>query len=149
LGLGPGDLAEGVVVGLVQAPAEQLQPLGDQRLLDRSAGLLGGLGVAERKATATRATRGTRRRGGPAAGLAEIGRVLRPDAWALIWDFRPGVRPHLFGPRHPHLPDPVQHARGTPLRVVNATPWPSPWRFTITQRVGQVRADGSPSLHPR
>src|SRR5512132_4312580 len=53
LGLGPGDLAEGVVVGLVQAPAEQLQPLGDQRLLDRSAGLLGGLGVAERKATAT------------------------------------------------------------------------------------------------
>jgi hypothetical protein len=100
LGLGPGDLAEGVVVGLVQAPAEQLQPLGDQRLLDRSAGLLGGLGVAERKATATRATRGTRRRGGPAAGLAEIGRVLRPDARALIWDFRPGVRSHPFGPRH-------------------------------------------------
>jgi ubiquinone/menaquinone biosynthesis C-methylase UbiE len=29
----------------------------------------------------------------PAAGLAEIGRVLRPDARALIWDFRPGGRP--------------------------------------------------------
>ena len=41
----------------------------------------------------------------PTAGLAEIGRVLRPDARALISDFRPGVRPHLFGPRHAHLPD--------------------------------------------
>jgi ubiquinone/menaquinone biosynthesis C-methylase UbiE len=29
----------------------------------------------------------------PAAGLAEIGRALRPGARALIWDFRPGVRP--------------------------------------------------------
>jgi SAM-dependent methyltransferase len=85
----------------------------------------------------------------PTAGLAEIGRVLRPNARALIWDFRPGVRPHLFGPRHAHLPDPVQHARGTRLRVVNATPWPWPWRFTLTRRVELVRADGSPSLHPR
>jgi SAM-dependent methyltransferase len=71
----------------------------------------------------------------PTAGLAEIGRVLRPDARALIWAFRPGVRPHLFGPRHAHLPDPVEHARGSPLRVVNATPWPWPWRFTLTQRI--------------
>ena len=30
----------------------------------------------------------------PAAGLAEIGRVLRLGARTLIWDFRPGVRPH-------------------------------------------------------
>jgi ubiquinone/menaquinone biosynthesis C-methylase UbiE len=29
----------------------------------------------------------------PTAGLAEIGRVLRPSSRALIWDFRPGVRP--------------------------------------------------------
>ncbi|HEV2928133.1 MAG TPA: class I SAM-dependent methyltransferase, partial [Propionibacteriaceae bacterium] len=43
----------------------------------------------------------------PTAGLAEIGRILRPDARALIWDLRPGVRPHPFGPRHAHLPDPV------------------------------------------
>jgi SAM-dependent methyltransferase len=78
------------------------------------------------------------------AGLAEIARVLRPGARALIWDFRPGVRPHPFGPRHAHMPDPVEHARSSPLRVVNATPWPWPWRLKLTQRIELVRADGSP-----
>jgi SAM-dependent methyltransferase len=80
----------------------------------------------------------------PAAGLAEIGRVLRPDARALIWDFRPGVRPHVFGPRHAHIPDPVDHTRGSRLRVVNATPWSWPWRFQLTQRIELVRSDRSP-----
>jgi SAM-dependent methyltransferase len=84
----------------------------------------------------------------PAAGLAEIGRVLRPGARALIWDFRPGVRPHLFGPRHAHIPDPVDHTRGSRLRVVNATPWPWPWRLTLTQRIELVRTDRSPSVSP-
>jgi SAM-dependent methyltransferase len=84
----------------------------------------------------------------PAAGLAEIGRVLRPDARALIWDLRPGSGPHLFGPRHAHLPDPVEHTRGAPLRVVKATPWPWPWRFQLTQRIELARADRSASLNP-
>jgi ubiquinone/menaquinone biosynthesis C-methylase UbiE len=73
----------------------------------------------------------------PAAGLAEISRVLRPGARALVWDFRPG-----YVPLHGDLPDPVEHTRGTPLRAVSATPWRWPWRFRLTQRIELARAGG-------
>jgi SAM-dependent methyltransferase len=72
----------------------------------------------------------------PAAGLAEIGRVLRSDARALVWDFRSGVWPF-----HADLPDPVEHTQGAPLRVVSATPWRWPWRLNLTQRIELVRDD--------
>jgi SAM-dependent methyltransferase len=75
----------------------------------------------------------------PTAGLAEINRVLRPGARALIWDFRPGVRPF-----HAVLPDVVEHTHGSPLRVVSVTPWRWPWRFNLIQRTDLVRADSSP-----
>jgi SAM-dependent methyltransferase len=74
-----------------------------------------------------------------AAGLNEIGRVLRPRGRALVWDFRRGRMP-----LHGQLPDPADHAEGTSLRVVSATPWRWPWRLALTQRVELVPdGDGS------
>jgi SAM-dependent methyltransferase len=71
----------------------------------------------------------------PKAGLADIGRVLRPGGRALVWDFRAGPVP-----LHGHPPDPVEHARGSPLHVVDATPWRWPWRFNLIRRIELVRA---------
>jgi SAM-dependent methyltransferase len=73
----------------------------------------------------------------PAAALIEIGRVLRPDGRALIWDFRPGVAPF-----HAHLPDPLERAQRSPLGVVSATPWRWPWRFHVVDRIELARVDG-------
>ena len=71
----------------------------------------------------------------PKAGLAEIDRVLRPGARALVWDFRQG-----FLPFHARLPNPVEHTHGVPLRVVSATPSRWRWGFHLTQRIELVRA---------
>ncbi len=72
----------------------------------------------------------------PATGLTEIGRVLRPGAPALVWDFRRGA-----GPLHAHLPDPVERARGSSMRVASVTPWRWPWTLSLIQRIELVRAD--------
>jgi len=78
----------------------------------------------------------------PESGLSEVGRVLRPGGRALIWDFRPGIRA-----LHRHIPDPVEHARGSRLQVAGATPWRWPWKVGLMQRVELVRPY-EPSRHP-
>ncbi len=74
----------------------------------------------------------------PTAGLTEIGRVLSPNGRALVWDLRGGPVP-----LHGRLPDPVERAHGSSLRVVTATPWRWPWWFSLTQRIELVHSDGS------
>ncbi len=75
----------------------------------------------------------------PAAGLAEIGRVLRPGGRALIWDVKPDGIPLPIGPRHAEIPNPLALVDGTSLRPVGATPWHWPWRFTLARRIELVR----------
>jgi SAM-dependent methyltransferase len=69
-------------------------------------------------------------------GLAEIGRVLRPDGRALIWDLRPGAVP-----LHSGMPDPVERVHDSALRVLSAVPWRWPWRFSMSQRIELVPLD--------
>jgi SAM-dependent methyltransferase len=121
---------------------------GDQRRPEFLVGDVAALAFPDRSFDLVVSTLSMHHWADPAAALAEIGRVLRPDARALIWDLRPGGRPHLFGRRHAHIPDPVDHTRGSPLRVVNTTAWPWPWRFNLTQRIELVRADRPASLNP-
>jgi ubiquinone/menaquinone biosynthesis C-methylase UbiE len=75
----------------------------------------------------------------PTAGLDEIGRVLRPNGRALVWDFRAGPVP-----LHRRLSDPVERARGSSLRVASATPWRWPWRLTFTRRIEMTRTEDAP-----
>jgi SAM-dependent methyltransferase len=118
---------------------------GDQRRPEFLVGDVAALAFPDRSFDLVVSTLSMHHWADPAAALAEIGRVLRPGARALIWDLRPGVRPHLFGPRHALIPDPVDHTHGSPLEVVNVTPWRWPWRFTLIQRIELARADKSPA----
>lgn len=70
----------------------------------------------------------------PAAGLAEIRRVLRPGGRALLWDLRQGRMP-----LHRHMPDPMAHVSQGGLEIVSVTPWRWPWRFRLLTRIEIMR----------
>jgi SAM-dependent methyltransferase len=63
------------------------------------------------------------------AGLAEIGRVVRPEGLVLIWDLGRGA------PLHGHAPDPTETLHGAPLDVVAARPWRWPGPVSLVQRI--------------
>jgi SAM-dependent methyltransferase len=75
----------------------------------------------------------------PEQGLAEIGRVLRPDGKTLVWDLRQGLLPFVHG-----MSDPMSQVPGPGLRLVGATPWRWPWRFSLITRIELVRAVPEP-----
>ncbi len=62
-------------------------------------------------------------------GLAEIGRVVRPEGRVLIWDLGRGA------PLHAHAPDPTEAMHGAPLDVVGARPWRWPGPLPFVQRI--------------
>jgi SAM-dependent methyltransferase len=70
----------------------------------------------------------------PAAGIAEIGRVLRPGGRALVWDFG---RRRI--PLHRHMREPVAFVPHDSLQVVSVTPWRWPWRFRLLDRIELMR----------
>jgi SAM-dependent methyltransferase len=76
----------------------------------------------------------------PNAGLEEIGRVLRPDGRALIWDLRPGVVPF-----HRDVPDPILQAHASSLRMVSDSPWLWPWKLYLGERIELVPSAESPT----
>jgi ubiquinone/menaquinone biosynthesis C-methylase UbiE len=134
LDLDPAMIARG------QANADRLGNGGDQRRPSFLVGDVAALAFPDESCDLVVSTLSMHHWADPTAGLAEIGRVLRPGARALVWDFRPGVRPF-----HAHdLPDPVDPARVTALRVASATPWRWPLWFNFLQRTVMVRAEGSP-----
>jgi SAM-dependent methyltransferase len=63
------------------------------------------------------------------AGLAEIGRVVRPEGRVLIWDLGRGA------PLHAHAPDPTEAMHGAPLDIVGARPWQWPGPLSFVQRI--------------
>ena len=67
------------------------------------------------------------------AALSEIGRVLRPNGRALVWDLRGG-----FVPMHGRLPDPASHTAGTTMTLARSTAWRWPWRFSLLRRIELV-----------
>jgi SAM-dependent methyltransferase len=75
----------------------------------------------------------------PTAGVAEIGRVLRPGAPGAglgLAARRPATSIRTT-PRAPARPGPTHPWHSA--RLVGATPWQWPWTFTLIQRIELMR----------
>ena len=68
------------------------------------------------------------------AGLAEVGRVLRPGGRALVWDLRAGMVP-----LHRDVPDPLGVEPPPSLELAGATPWRWPLGLKLTHRIELAR----------
>jgi SAM-dependent methyltransferase len=63
------------------------------------------------------------------AGLAEMGRVVRPGGTIVIWDLGAGA------PLHGHAPDPLHAVAGSGLAVVSSRPWRWPGPLSFVRRI--------------
>jgi SAM-dependent methyltransferase len=124
------------MIARAQANADRLGNGGDQRRPSFLVGDVAAVAFPDESCDLVVSTLSMHHWADPEAGLAEIGRVLRPNTRALIWDFRSRPRPH-----HANPPDPEASTRGTPLYVVGTKPWRWPWRFNLIRRIELVRAD--------
>jgi SAM-dependent methyltransferase len=77
------------------------------------------------------------------AGLAEMWRVLRPGALALIWDTRRGFS--LF---HLRSPDPLDGVDASPLELRDITEWAWPFGLTFFRRLDLARPLEPAALDP-
>jgi SAM-dependent methyltransferase len=142
VGTGPGHLVDRLVDRGLEVSGIDLDPA----MIDRAAHRLSGradLAVADVAALpyadgsfdAVVSTLSMHHWAEPAAGLAELARVLRPGGTALIYDL---AGAHV--PLHGHVHGPAHHVEGSALEVVSERRWRWPGPISLVRRVEARRA---------